>query len=118
MKMFVNDAKKNIIIFSCETDLRFLSTVVNIYMDGTFDYSARFFSQFFSIHGYFNGYYVPLVFCLLPNKCKQTYTYVFRVISKKCKDLGLNFSPTNITVDFERAIINAVSEMWTQTNIS
>lgn len=32
--------------------------------------------------------------------------------------MGLNLSPTNITVDFERAIINAVSEMWTQTNIS
>jgi hypothetical protein len=32
--------------------------------------------------------------------------------------LGLNFSSANITVDFKRAIINAVSEMWTQTNIS
>jgi len=32
--------------------------------------------------------------------------------------MGLNFSSTNITVDFERAIINRVFEMWTQTNIS
>jgi hypothetical protein len=39
-------------------------------------------------------------------------------MSKKCKDLGLHFSLSNITVDFERAIINAFSEMWTQTNIS
>ncbi|XP_027848187.2 uncharacterized protein LOC114127990 [Aphis gossypii] len=116
--LLVNDEKENIIIFSCETNLRFLSIVDNIYMDGTFDYSARFFLQFFSILGYLNGYYVPLVFCLLPNKCKQMYIYVFRAISKKCKDLGLNFSPANITVDFERAIINAVSGMWTQTNIS
>jgi hypothetical protein len=99
---------------SCETNHRFLSTVDNIYMDGTFDYSARLFLNFFLIHGYFNivlifdvfhCYYVSLVFCLLPNKCKQTYTYAFRAISKKCKDLRLNFSPTNITVDFKRAII-------------
>jgi len=48
--LLVNDAKENIIIFSCETNLRFLSTVDNIYMDGTFDYSAGFFLQFFSIH--------------------------------------------------------------------
>ncbi|KAE9539653.1 hypothetical protein AGLY_004905 [Aphis glycines] len=116
--LLVNDEKENIIIFSCETNLRFLSIVDNIYMDGIFDYSAHFFLQFYSILGYLNGYYVPLVFCLLPNKCKQTYIYVFRTISKKCKDLGLNFSPANITVDFERVIINAVSEMWTQTNIS
>ncbi|KAF0738333.1 MULE domain-containing protein, partial [Aphis craccivora] len=61
---------------------------------------------------------ILMFFCLLPNKYKQTYIYVFRAISKKCKDLGLNLSPTNITVDFERAIINAVSEMWMQTNIS
>lgn len=64
--LLVNDEKENIIIFSCcETNLRFLSTVDNIYMDGTFDYSARFFLQFFSIHGYLNGYYVPLVFLLI-----------------------------------------------------
>jgi hypothetical protein len=75
--LLVNDEEENIIIFSCETNLRFLSTVDNIYMDGTFDYIARFFLQFFSIHGYFNGYYVSLVFCLLPNKCKQSILMFF-----------------------------------------
>lgn len=64
--LLVNDEKENIIIFSCcETNLLFLSTVYNIYMDGTFDCSTRFFLQFFSIHGYLNGYYVPLVFLLI-----------------------------------------------------
>jgi hypothetical protein len=45
--LLINDEKENIIIFSCETNLRFLSTVDNIYMDGTFDYSARFFFTIF-----------------------------------------------------------------------
>jgi hypothetical protein len=45
--LLVNDEKENIIIISCETNLRFLSTVDNIYMDGTFDYSAQFFYNYF-----------------------------------------------------------------------
>jgi hypothetical protein len=45
--LLVNDEKKNIIIFSCEANLKFLSTVDNIYMDGIFNYSARFFFTIF-----------------------------------------------------------------------
>jgi len=43
---------------------------------------------------------------------------VFHAISKKREDLGFIFSPPKVTVDFERAILNSVSEMWLQTNIS
>jgi hypothetical protein len=45
--LLVNDEKENIIIFSCETNLKFLSTVDNIYMDGTFDFTAWFFFTIF-----------------------------------------------------------------------
>lgn len=31
------------------------------------------FLQMFTLHGVKNGRYVPLVFCLSPNKCKNSY---------------------------------------------
>ncbi|KAF0687813.1 Uncharacterized protein FWK35_00035060 [Aphis craccivora] len=73
--LLLNDENENIIIFSCYTNLKCLSLVDTLYMDGTFDYCIRFFMQMFTIHGFQNGHYIPLVFCLLPNKL--TYSYAF-----------------------------------------
>lgn len=42
--VLINNQEKNVIIFSCKTNLTFLSTVDTIYMDGTFQYCARFFT--------------------------------------------------------------------------
>ena len=41
-------------------------------IDGTFKYCPTFFMQLYTIHGMVNGY-MPLVYCLLPNKTKDTY---------------------------------------------
>jgi len=79
-----NDENKNVIIFSCEKNLHFLSNVKNIYVNGTLKYSAIFFEQMFTIHGYKNGHYVPLVFCLLVDKSKHaSYEFVFKKKSPK-----------------------------------
>jgi len=72
-----NDSDKNIIIFSCKTNIDFLCKSETIYLDGTFDYCPKLFTQLFTLHGYFNNNYVSLVFSLLPNKTKQTYTHFF-----------------------------------------
>lgn len=112
-----NDENKNVIIFSCEKNLHFLSHVENVYVDGTFKYSARFFEQMFTIHGYKNGHYIPLVFCLLVNKSVQTYEFLFKKITDKCNSLGLRLSPLKCTVDFEYAIHKAIQTVWPNTEI-
>jgi hypothetical protein len=72
--VLINNQEKNIIIFSYKTYLIFLNTVDTIYMDGTFQYCARFFTQMFTIHGFKNGHYIPLIFCLFLIKIiKHTY---------------------------------------------
>jgi len=75
--IFSNDKENGIIIFGCKTNLKMLSTAEWIYMDGTFEYSSNFFSQLFTIHGYFNGRYIPLVFCLLKAKTQNIYLQCF-----------------------------------------
>lgn len=64
-----------IIIFRCKTNLKILSTAEWIYMDGTFEDSFKFFLQLFTIHGYLNGHYIPLVFCLLKAKTQNIYRF-------------------------------------------
>jgi len=94
--LLLNNEKENIIIFSCSTNLKFLTSVDNVYMDGTFDYCTRFFMQMFTIHGFQNGHYVPLIFCLLQNKLTSSYIFALRSICEKCKDMNLIFSPVRL----------------------
>jgi len=86
-----NDNSKNVLIFSCAKNLNFLCDVQTIYMDGTFQYSARFFTQMYTIHGYKNGHYVPVVFCLLPDKKTETYIYMLQKIFELCDNMGRIF---------------------------
>ncbi|XP_050540275.1 uncharacterized protein LOC126904914 [Daktulosphaira vitifoliae] len=81
---------KNIIIFSCDTNLKFLCNSKSIYLDGTFQYYPKHFVQLFTIHGYINNYYVPLVFCLLKNKFIETYKEAFESRYRKLLELGLS----------------------------
>jgi hypothetical protein len=106
--LLVNDIDSNIIIFSRYTNLNFLCSVETWYMDGTFQYCAKYFYQLYTIHGYKNRhYYVPLVFALLPNKSSTTYAQIFQLISVKCVQWDLVLKPKTIIVDFEKAIHTA-----------
>jgi len=89
----VNDIEKNIVIFTCTTNLQFLSLVNTIYVDGTFTYCTKFFCQLFMIHGFYNNHYIPLVFCLLLSKRCDVYEYVFENIKRLCSNLNFEFCP-------------------------
>jgi hypothetical protein len=75
-----------------------------------------FFLQLFTIHNIKNGHYIPLAFCLLPDKCTQTYRDLLLLIMTECSKLNLTFCPKHVVADFEKAIYNAVSAVWPQSN--
>jgi hypothetical protein len=110
----IKDLEKHIIIFSCQKNLTFINEVDTIYMDRTFKYCPRLFLQLFSIHGLKNGHYIPLIFCLLPDKSIETYKYTLHCIVDKC---NLLFSPKYVTVDFEISIHKAIVEIWPHSKI-
>lgn len=60
--LLINNEEKLILVFSCQSNMRFLCEVNDLYMDETFKYAAIFFMQMFTIHGMKNGLYIPLVF--------------------------------------------------------
>jgi hypothetical protein len=77
-------------MFSCKTNLKFLSSVDVLYDDGTFRSTPQFFHQLLTIHGLSNGHYVPLAFFLLPNKHQMSYEDVFRHTISEGAKLGVN----------------------------
>lgn len=107
--LLVNNEDENIVIFSTPKNLRYLQQCKVVLMDGTFKSSPSLFYQLFTIHGYRNGHYVPLVFCLLPNKEERTYEAALWHVRSYLPD---DFFPHTLFADFERAIHGAVRKVW------
>jgi hypothetical protein len=103
-------------VFATQSNLTHLCESHKIYLDGTFNY-CTIFLQLFTIHNIKNGHYIPLAFCLLPDKCTQTYRDLLLLIMTECSKLNLTFCPKHVVADFEKAIYNAVSAVWPQSQI-
>jgi len=54
----------------------------------------------FTIHTIHNNHYIPLIFCLLPNKQKEIYRYLFII--------SFLFIYRYLYVDFEEVIHNSI----------
>ena len=88
-------------MFSCKTNLKFLSSTGVLCVDGTYKSAPKFFHQLFTIHGLRNGHYVPLAFLLLASKHQTSCEDVFRHKVSKATKFGVNDFTTNIYADFE-----------------
>lgn len=68
-----NDIEKGFVVFSTDSNLKYLCEQETFLMNGTFEYAPKHFQQIFTIHSYAGGSYIPLVFSLLKDKKKDTY---------------------------------------------
>lgn len=116
--LLANDSGKNIIVFGTKTNLDVLCSTDIIYADGTFEYCPKYFLQLFTLHGYVNNNYVPLVFCLLKDKTEASYTVCLNIVRDICLSNTLNFHPKEIVLDFEISIHNAVQTIWDDIKIT
>jgi len=107
-----NSKENGIIIFCCKINFEAMCKTEIVYMDGTFTYCVKHFLQLFTIHGYLNGHYVPLCFCVLKDKHVSTYSECFKSINEICSSYGFVFEPKEIIIDFEKAIHNACDLIW------
>jgi hypothetical protein len=114
----VNDVDSNIIIFSCTSNLRVLCTQVKeIFIDGTFKCCPKFFEQLYTIHGYSNGHYIPLVFALLVSKSEDTYRKFLQQVIDICSARNLTFKPAVVHVDLEITVHNVFRQRFPETSI-
>ena len=42
------------------------------------------FHKLYTVHGYLNGHYIPLVRCMLSNKATATYVHMLNTIQANC----------------------------------
>jgi hypothetical protein len=112
-----NEMSVGLVVFCAPSNLKYLCASKTLYMDGTFSYCTKYFQQLFTIHGLFNGHYIPLVFCLLQDKSTSSYVKCFKKLIEISKNVSLEFAPCEIVIDFEYAIHNAVKLVWGEIKI-
>jgi len=103
--LFMNDETKNVVAFSCKTNLTYLRQVKTIYVDGTFKTCPKLFYQLFTVHSVSNDVYAPPSVFLLPGKSVGNYTDALKALQNYIQ-------PVTVYSDFERSIQLAVSEVW------
>ena len=106
-----------IVIFSTNENLSNLASCKIWYADYTFNVAPPLFSQLYSIHGAYLGRMIPLVYCLLPKKAKETYVEAFTAIKSKLQELDLSTEVTTFRFDFETASHKAAKEVFTGIEI-
>lgn len=115
--LLINNIEHEVVVFACPSNVSFMCQHSKFYMDGTFDYCPKYFTQLFTIHVYNNATYIPVAFCLLKNKLKSTYVKLFDLIVTKSNELGSKFLPEIIVIDFEQAIHSSVKESFPNSKI-
>jgi hypothetical protein len=113
----VNDAENGIVILTCTENLKCLCAVDEIFMNGTFKCCPKFFTQLYTIHGFKNGNYIPLVFMLLPGKSEEVYNLCFSKLIMLCQERNLEFCPSVIHVDFEERVMVVMRALFPSTDI-
>ena len=102
---FVLHQSDSMLIFTTTENLRVLAASANVFMDGTFKSCPKLYSQLYTIHAIYKDHFVPLVYCLLPNKHRDTYYEVLNVIKREMGYQNLVFCPAKIFTDFEAALM-------------
>ena len=106
-EQFLSDGRR-VILFTTNEHLKILSRAHQILGDGTFWITPGLQCQTFIISTEVSsGVFVPVCFCLLPNKKKESYKAMFGLLKEALETLGKELSAAYFMLDFELAIRNA-----------
>ena len=106
--VLANDGQDDkIVLFGTESSLKLLSEANTYYVDWTFRVTPSISYQLFTIHIVKHNQSFPLVYALLPNKQRQTYSHVFLLLKDAALSLGITLNPDTLMSDFELALIQA-----------
>jgi hypothetical protein len=104
--------ESRIIILGCDQNIDFLNTCSVWAVDGTFNCAPESFYQLFTINGLKDNRCVPCIYALLCDKLTSSYEFVLDQVKNKITN-----KPHAILTDFEKAIINAVENVFSESII-
>jgi hypothetical protein len=70
-----------------------------------------------NIHGYKDVNYISLVFMLLPGKSEEIYHTCISALIKLCSEKNLQFQPSVVHIDFEKAVMIVISQLLPDSTI-
>lgn len=111
--LLADDGQDDRIMVFAGTDGQLLTEATEFFMDGTFKSCCPLFDQLYTIHVDLGSTpeatcIVPAVYALLPNRREATYKRLFKLIQEKIP----KFCPKKVHIDFERAAINALKDVF------
>ena len=86
--------------------------MAELFIDGTFKWCPKYFSQMYTLHGCINGNYVPLLYALLPVKDEKCYRTMWFLILSLCHQKQFLLTPLSIHIDFEQAMHNVLMSVF------
>lgn len=113
-----SDEGSRILVFCSLTARDSVSNIKEYFMDGTFKSCPKPFAQLYTLLGDVGSSMettkvVPLIFALLPDKTEKTYFILFSLIRSQLS----HWKPAIVHCDYEIAAINAMSELFPETQI-
>jgi hypothetical protein len=96
-----------IIVFTTEGNIKLQIAHKQWFADGTFDVAPLIYKQMYNISASIKGKILPLVYTLLNCKNEKVYLQFFKMFGDVHE-----LAPTEKTLDFELATINAVLKVW------
>ena len=95
-----------------------VKSLICLFADGTFKCCPKYFSQLYTFHGFRNGHYIPLVFCLLSSKSGECYRKMFTLLQECCYwKFNLSLEIETIHLDFEERMHTVVRKMFPEVVI-
>ena len=102
-----------ILMLTTDENLDFLCQSVRLCGYGTFKAAPKLWTQLYTIHGQKNGFTVPCVFALLPDKRKETYTRLFRQLKSWLSEFSTTWDFESYLSDFEKGAYLAAKDVFT-----
>lgn len=115
---FVVHQDSDMVLLATDNNLQLLSASDTIYMDGTFKISPRQFTQLFTLHIIYMGFFIPVVYALLKDKSSDTYYQMFAHLRRKMSTLNLILNPISLMLDFESGIIPSLRQHFPTSSIN
>lgn len=117
-RLTIDGTAHTIIIFGRLDMVRLLCSKDTWYMDGTFKSCPDLFSQLFTIHFITSNRSIAALYCLLTGKMETLYTRLFAIIAELAVENNFAIAVTNVMVDFEIAIRNAIQHQWPNVTVN
>ncbi|KAK3085822.1 hypothetical protein FSP39_009183 [Pinctada imbricata] len=108
-----------IAIFCTDEQLRCLGECEDIYLDATFKSVPRPYTQFFTLHGFYQDRVIPFAFALMANRQVGSYRQILRHLKTRYHRLtNRHLQPSRIIADFETPMKTAAEIEFPQARWS